>query len=156
MKKLALAALAVVVLVAGVLAFVLTRGDDHDNGQAALMVAARTGAVDFFSLDYRHADDDVDRVLALATGKFKTQYAAQRKQIVDGVVKKKLVVTAAIPEDGAALEFLSARKAQVLVAVDVTTSATTGSAATPDRYRTRVELTRVGDKWLISGLNQVG
>jgi len=140
---------------AGTAAFLELRSDDGvDPG---MVVVARQEATNFFSLDHRHADEDVDRVLALATGTFKKEYAAQRKQIVDGVTEKKLVVTADIPDDGAAVEFYDDDEARMLVAVDVTTTgASSTSEPTENRYRTRVLLTKVGDKWLVSGLNQVG
>lgn len=123
-----------------------------DEGAVAV---AREQARNFFSLDYRHADADVDRVLSLATGDFKKQYAAKKDEVAAGVEKKKLVVTATIPDDGSAVEYLHQNRAQVLVAVDVTTKAG-GGAAEAARYRTRIELTRVDDSWLVSGVNQVG
>lgn len=128
------------------------QGGDVDPG---MLVAARTQATNLFSLDYRHADADVDRVLALATGKFKTQFASQRQQVVDGVTKKKLVVTATIPRDGAAVEFADGDRGQVLVAVDVSTKTSRG-ATTTDRYSTRIKLTRVQGHWLVSDLLKVG
>jgi Mce-associated membrane protein len=137
----------------GTYAFLHRGSEDPD---AAILVAARQGATDFFSLDYRHAGADVDRVLALATGSFKKQYAAQRTQIVDGVTSKKLVVTAVIPADGAGIEYRDPAHAQVLVAVDVTTAASASTGSSVQRYRARVLLTRVQGQWLISGLNQVG
>jgi Mce-associated membrane protein len=127
---------------------------EHDLAPG-MLVAAKLEAKYFFSLDYRHADEDVDRVLALATGSFKKDYAARRKEVVDGVVKKKLVVSATVPQDGAGLEYLQGNRGQVLVAVDVTTTTSSG-ASTVNRYRTRVFLTRVKDRWLVSDLNQVG
>jgi Mce-associated membrane protein len=132
---------------------VFHHGDDDPD--AAILVAARQGATSFFSLDYRHAGADVDRVLALATGSFKKQYAAQRTQIVAGVTAKKLVVTAVIPAGGAALEFRDPTHAQVLVAVDVSTGTSSGTP-TVQRYRSRVLLALVRGHWLLSGLNQVG
>lgn len=128
------------------------QGRDVDAG---MLVVARTQATNFFSLDYRHADKDVDRVLALATGKFRREYAARRQEVVAGVTKKKLVVTAAIPRDGAAVELADGDHGQVLVAVDVSTG-TVGGAATTNRYRTRIVLTRVNGRWLVSDLSQVG
>ncbi|MCW2787097.1 MAG: hypothetical protein JWP74_3614 [Marmoricola sp.] len=132
-------------------------GNGVDPG---MLVTARQEATNFFSLDYRHADADVARVLASATGTFKKQYAARRTEVVDGVTSKKLVVTATIPKDGAAVEFFDKTRGQVLVSVDATTSTgTTGANAgtnSVDRYRTRILLTKVGGHWLVSGLDQVG
>jgi len=119
------------------------------------VLAGRQEAVAFFSLDYRHADRDIERVLSQATGSFKTQYAAKRADLARKLLASKLVLTATAPADGSALEYLDGDTAHVLVAVDVTTR--TGSrASTQSRYRTRVELTRVGDRWLTTAVNQVG
>lgn len=119
------------------------------------LVAARQGAADFFSVDYRHADRDIDRVLARATKPFKQEYAAKRSELTRQIVARKVVLTAAVPDDGAALEYLHGDRARVLVAVDVTTKVG-ASGAEQSRYRTRVGLSRVGDSWLINAVNQVG
>jgi Mce-associated membrane protein len=135
-------------------------GGGNDGVDAGMLVSARQEATKFFSLDYRHADADVARVLALATGTFKRQYAARRTEVVSGVTSKQLVVSATIPKDGAAVEFFDKTQGQVLIAVDVTTTtgATGATAGTNsvDRYRTRILLTKVGDRWLVSGIDQVG
>jgi Mce-associated membrane protein len=135
-------------------------GGDDNAVDPGMLVTARQEATNFFSLDYRHADADVARVLASATGTFKKQYAARRTEVVNGVTTKKLVVTATIPKDGAAVEFFDKTHGQVLVAVDATTTtgATGANAGTNavDRYRTRILLTKVGSHWLVSGLDQVG
>ncbi|MBO0841695.1 MAG: hypothetical protein J2O46_00805 [Nocardioides sp.] len=145
-------ALALVLLVAANVVVRLRAG--HDDGQAARVVAQQT-ATDFFSLSYQHPAKDVDAVLALSTGSFKKQYAAKRSDIVDSVTKNKLVVKATVPGDGAALEYLAKRSAQVLVAVDV--HSTSNSDASDSRYRTRIKLAKQDDgDWLVSGLEQVG
>ena len=135
-------------------------GRGNKGVDPGMLVAARQEATNFFSLDYRHANADVSRVLALATGTFKRQYAARSAEVVSGVTSKQLVVTATIPTDGAAVEFFDKTHGQVLVGVDVTTTTgTTGANAgtnAVDRYRARILLTKVGDHWLVSGLDQVG
>lgn len=145
-------ALALVALVAANVVVRLRAG--HDDGRAPRVVAQQA-ATDFFSLSYQHPGKDVDAVLALSTGTFKKQYAAKRSDIVDSVTKHHLVVTAKVPSDGAALEYLSEKAAQVLVAVDVHSKSS--STASDSRYRTRVKLARQDDgDWLVSGLEQVG
>ncbi|MFL6174777.1 MAG: hypothetical protein ACJ716_17945 [Marmoricola sp.] len=145
--------LAVLVLALLATAFVLRpAGRDVDPG---MLVAARQETKNFFSLDYRTASADVDQVLALSTGKFKREYSSRRKEVIDGVTGKKLVVSASIPRDGAAVELVDGDHGRVLVAVDVTTTPS-GAAATTNRYRARILLTRVDGRWLVSDLNQVG
>ncbi|CAB4734705.1 MAG: hypothetical protein F2667_14750 [Actinobacteria bacterium] len=129
------------------------RGDDGlDAGAVAV---ARQAATNFFSLDHRHIDDDVQRMLDLATGDFADSYDEQSAALRTAVVDKQLVVTASLPEGGTATEYLGGDTAQVLVAVDVRTRAR-GGAVEDTRYRTRVVLTRVDDGWLVSGFEQVG
>ena len=145
--------LAVLVLALLATSFVLRpSGREADPG---MLVAARQQAKNFFSLDYRHADADVDRVLALSTGKFKKEYASRRKEVIAGVTSKKLVVTASIPREGAAVELVDGNHGQVLVAVDVSTGTVTGPT-TQNRYRARILLTRLDGRWLVSDVNQVG
>lgn len=124
---------------------------DIDHGAA---VTARQQAINFFSLDHRHIDDDLDRVLALSTGEFKQQYAQQRERVKDGVTKQKLIVSATVPDGATAVEYQHDDAAKVLVAVDATTKGKTESET--NRYRVRVALRRVEDRWLVSEINQVG
>lgn len=126
----------------------------EDLDQGAVEVA-RTQAKTFFSLDHRDPETSIDEMLELATDDFRESYEARRDQVVKNLVEKKIVVTASVPEDGAAVEFLSGDRAEVLVAVDVTT-ASGSSGSESQRYRTRVELSRVDGEWLMSAINQVG
>lgn len=128
------------------------RGDD---GKAAALTAGRSAAVLFFSLDQNHVRANVDQLLARSTGSFKKEYAAQRGRLESQVRAKQLTVTASVANNGTALEFLSPVRAQVLVAVDTTTRIP-GGHSEKSAYRTRVVLSRVGDRWLVSGLEQVG
>lgn len=127
------------------------RRESLDNGALAV---AKQEATNFFSLDHRHAEDDVDRVLSLATDPFKSQYAAKRDEVVAGVTSKKLVVTATLPEDGTAVEYFTETKAQVLVSVDATTRQEKGEET--QRHRTRIKLEKIDGRWLVSGIETVG
>ena len=127
------------------------RRESVDNGALAV---AKQEAKNFFSLDHRHAEEDVDRVLSLATEPFKSQYAAKRDEVVAGVQDKKLVVTALLPDDGTAIEYFTEDRAQVLVSADVTTEQR-GDEET-QRHRTRIKLEKVDGRWLVSGIETVG
>lgn len=127
--------------------------DRRSDDRAALAVA-REGAQSFFSLDHRQVEQDVDAVLALATGTFRDEYSAKREAVIADVRKRQVVVTATIPEDGAALEFLGANDAQVLVSVDVRSQS--AEDVQDSRFRTRMTLQKVEGEWLVSGVEQVG
>lgn len=138
---------ALVALLATSLVLWLGERRSLDDGAA---VVARQEAMNFFSLDYRNAYEDLDAVLALATGDFKAEYAAQRDKLAESLAAQKVVMTAEVPENGTAIEFQADLRAAVLVAVDVTS----GSATS--RYRARLHLTKVDNRWLVSGIDQVG
>ena len=80
------------------------RGDD---GRGSASTTARTAAVTFFSLDHDHASANVDRLLAMSTGAFKSDYAKQRAALTKQVQDKQLTVTARVPQNGIALEFFA-------------------------------------------------
>lgn len=130
------------------------RGSDRS---AAASTTARTAASTFFTLDAADVNATVDAMLALSTGEFRTDYEAQRDRLVEEVESKGLKVSAAVPDNGAALEFLDGDRAQVLVAVDATTTLPDGGTET-NNYRVRVRLSWVDDEaaWRVSGLEQVG
>lgn len=144
-----------VVLIGLLAASALLWWQGREQLDPAPVAVAKEEAANFFSLDHRSAQEDVDRVLSLATGDFKKEYASKADEIVDGVVAKKLVVTAGVPREGAGIEYLDESSARVLVAVDVSTTNSSGERE-DNRYRTRVKLELVDDVWLVSGLEQVG
>ena len=112
-------------------------------------------ARDFFSLDHRTLKADMDKVLSRATGEFEAQYEKQSADLRKAVQQKKLVLTARVPDDGAAVEYLGRDSAWVLVSVDVHTESA-GASPQDSRYRTRVVLDKDGGRWLVSRFERVG
>jgi Mce-associated membrane protein len=129
--------------------------DRGDDGRGSASTTARIAAVTFFSLDHDHPSASIDRLLAMSTGGFKSDYAKQRTTLEKQVQSKQLTVTARVPDNGTALEYLSPTRSQVLVAVDTTTALTNGRDE-KGSYRIRVVLSKVDSKWLVSDLEQVG
>jgi Mce-associated membrane protein len=141
-------------LVAWSTVLVVDRRNDDDLDQGAVEVA-RQQAKNFYSLDYRHIEKDIETLLDLSTDEFKEKYAVKQSKLVEAIVKNKVVETATVPEDGAAVEYLAGDRAQVLVAVDVTiASGSRGSERS--RARTRIKLSRIDGDWLVSDILQVG
>ena len=129
--------------------------DRGDDGRGSASTKARTAAVTFFSLDHDDASANIDRLLRMSTGRFKSDYAKQRTTLEKQVQSKQLSVTARVPSNGTAMEFFSPTRSQVLVAVD-TTTATANGRSEKGSYRIRVVLSKVDSTWLVSGLEQVG
>lgn len=129
--------------------------DAEGRGPAALAVdTARRAAAGYFTLDHRHLAEDMKRVLPIATGRFRDLYTAEVDRLRPEILRRGLVLVAAIPPDGTATEYLTASLADVLVAVDVTQTSADGTRHV-DYYRTRVSLRRSGVRWLVTGLDKV-
>ena len=126
------------------------RSDDD----GAIGVAERA-VRNFHGLDYREPEESYDRVMELATGKFERQFKELFPELKKELLEKKLTLSADIPDNGSALEYLSEDEAQVLVAVDLTTTATNGQSETR-LQRARVVLRWVDDEWRVSDLQDVG
>ncbi len=125
----------------------------EDDVEGRAVVAARRAARTYFTLDHRHVERDMDAMRALGTDSFVASYDAGAAALADRVAERRLRLSAALERDGAATELLLADRAQVLVTLDVTTTAPTGRRTAP--YRTRVVLDLVGGDWLVAALEEV-
>ncbi len=111
----------------------------------------------FNGLSYEDPEGSVQRVLDQATGKFKADYAEFSEEVVKNLVDKKLTLSADIPDDGIALEYLGEDEARVLVAANVTTTAANGASDTTiQRARVILEWNEDDEEWLVSDLQEVG
>ncbi|MGA8256632.1 MAG: hypothetical protein WB767_08670 [Nocardioides sp.] len=128
---------------------------DAGSQVAEARAVAEEAATAFFSLDHRQVEADIAAARELMTEEFGVEYEREAASLQREVVMKMLVLTPSLLDDGTATESFSDDAAQVLVSVDVTTTAP-GDVTDEARYRTRVALVRSGDTWLVSGLDQVG
>lgn len=126
-------------------------GGNTAAGRAA--ARAEMAATTYFTLDYRTVDADMDKMRALGTAAFAADYDAEAGPLARRVVRQRIVLTATVPREGVATEYLTADVAQVVVAVDVATRRD-GSRST-STYRTRVTLERSGDTWLVDAIDEV-
>ena len=124
---------------------------DGTAGQA--VVAARTAATTYFTLDHRDVRADMDAMRRLGTPEFREDYDAGAAALVERITEQRLVLSAALPRDSTATESLATDRATVLVAVDVRTARPGADRTT--RYRTRVALDLVDGEWLVSALDEV-
>jgi Mce-associated membrane protein len=149
-----LAVLAVLLAAASAVLWVGTRSTAADAARRAdALTAARQEAVNLTSQDYHTVDADLGRMADGATGQLRAdleQRVAETKQ----VVLKNRAVARGVPVD-AGLITMNGDQAAAIVAVDSTVSSA-GGAPTTRRYRFQLDLSRVGNRWLVANLTAVG
>ncbi len=121
----------------------------NDNAEREMFVqAARQGALNLTTMDWEHADRDVQRVLDSATGAFREDFAQRSQPFVDVVKKARSRSEGAITET--ALESQSPDTAQVLVSARVAITNAGAAEQEPRRWRMRISVQKVGDEMKIS------
>ncbi|GAA5147722.1 hypothetical protein GCM10023340_20560 [Nocardioides marinquilinus] len=129
-------------------------GDWQRGSAGQAVVAAQRAASQYFTLDHRRVEQDMDRMRALGTEEFVAGYDDGARALASKVRTGRLSLSARLPQGGVATEYLTSDRAQVLVAVDVTTTAPRRETRRT-RYRTRIVLERVEDRWLVDDLDEV-
>lgn len=152
------AVLAVLALLLGAVVVWLSAQGRQAQAEAdereAVLLAARTHALNLMSLDHRTIEADLRRILTTSTGAARAEYEAGaaklRKTTLDGKVVQEGVVRAA------GLVSLSGANARVLVVAD-TQIRWDGSAAAPQErfYRWAMDLVRERGLWLVAKAVQV-
>ncbi|CQD17720.1 Mce protein [Mycolicibacterium farcinogenes] len=90
----------------------------HEQQRRAMFVdTARAGATNLTSIDWEHAEDDVQRVLDISTGKFYDDFERRSKSFLEVVKQIKSKSVGTVTSSG--LESYSNDKANVLVSVTV-------------------------------------
>lgn len=119
--------------------------------QRELMVRiGRQGALNLTTIDWQHADADVQRILDSATGTFYDDFSHRSKPFIDVVKKAQSKSVGTITEAG--LESQSGSEAQVLVAVSVKTSNLGAAEQDPRHWRMRVIVQKVGNDMKVSNV----
>jgi Mce-associated membrane protein len=115
-----------------------------------LVQVGRQGALNLTTIDWQHADTDIQRILDSATGTFYDDFSKGSKPFVEVVKKAQSKSLGTITEAG--LESQSGDEAQVLVAVSVHTSNLGAAEQDPRHWRMRMSLQKIGDEAKISNV----
>jgi len=115
-----------------------------------LIQVGRQGALNLTTIDWRHADADIRRILDSATGEFYEDFSKRSKPFIELVQKAQSNSVGTVTDAG--LESQSGDQAQVLVAVSVKT--TSLAAAEPDsrHWRMRLSVQKIGSDAKISNV----
>jgi Mce-associated membrane protein len=113
----------------------------------------RQGALNLTTIDWEHAEADVQRVLDSATGTFYDDFQNRAAPFVEVVKQAQSKSVGTIAEAG--LESASSDEAQVLVAVTVNTSNAGAPQQEPRAWRMRLTVTKAGDDAKVSNVEFV-
>jgi Mce-associated membrane protein len=121
--------------------------------QSQLLQAARQGALNLTTIDWQHAEGDMQRILDGATGQFRDEFASRSQPFIDVVKQAKSTSVGTITEAG--LESEEGGHARVLVAVAVKTSTAGAPEQDPRAWRMRITVQKDGDQAKVSNVEFV-
>jgi Mce-associated membrane protein len=121
--------------------------------QSQLLQAAKQGALNLTTIDWQHAEGDMQRILDGATGQFRDEFAARSQPFIEVVKQAKSTSVGTITEAG--LESEEGGHARVLVAVAVKTSNAGAPEQDPRAWRMRITVQKDGDQAKVSNVEFV-
>ncbi|MQA84390.1 MAG: hypothetical protein GEV03_07155 [Streptosporangiales bacterium] len=121
--------------------------------QAALH-AARQEAINLLTLDYRTVDQDVNRVLNGATGRFRDEFASRTADLEKFMSQAKSTSQGQVQSAG--VVSIDDDSAEVLVVADQTVRGEQSKQPLSRHYRLSMGLERHGERWLVSKIGYVG
>ncbi|MDG4668138.1 Mce protein [Mycobacterium sp. 236(2023)] len=132
-----------------------TYHDQHvaDQQEAAYLQTARQGALNLTTIDWQHADTDIARILDVSTGQFRDDFSA-RAQDFTTVVKQTQSRTEGTIVD-AGIESETPTGAQVLVAINVTSTQGNQPEQRSRGWRMRILVERDGENAKIANVEFV-
>lgn len=138
---------------AGWLGYHAYRSHQASEQRHLFVQIARQGALNLTTIDWQHADGDVQRILDSATGTFYDDFSKRSQPFVDVVKKVKSKSVGTITEAG--LESESREAAQVLVAISVKTALADAPEQNPRAWRMRITVRKVGSDVKVSDVEFV-
>jgi Mce-associated membrane protein len=122
-------------------------------GQEQALATARQAAVNLTTVSPTTAAQDLQRVIAGATGTFRDQYAQQEKTIEQVITASQ--VTSTSQASSAGLVSYTSDSAVALVAISANVRNKQTPNGQPRMYRMRITLKRMNADWLVSSMEFV-
>lgn len=119
------------------------RTQQSEDLRAMYVQVGRQGAVNLTTIDWQHADADVQRILGTATGTFYDEFSQRAQPFIDVVKQVQSVSVGTVTAAG--LESSTDTDAQVLVAVSVQTTVGEEQQQTGRAWRMRISVQQTGD-----------
>jgi Mce-associated membrane protein len=153
-ERLALVAgqIAVVVLagLVGWLGFSAHEGHTAEAERSLFLQVARQCAMNLSTIDYEHADADVQHILDSATDTFNHNFSHRLKAYADNIKQARSKLVGTVNEAG--LEPQAGDQGQVLVAVTVKRSTPETGEEQPQFWRMRITVQKTGDRAKVSNV----
>lgn len=121
---------------------------EEDQFRALLIQIGKQAAVNLTTIDYEHAERDVQRILDSATGEFREDFKNRSGPFIDIVKKVQSKSVGTVTEAG--LESMNPQEGRVLLAVTVKSSSRGSPDEKPRYWRMRVTVGREGDEAKVS------
>jgi Mce-associated membrane protein len=134
----------------GWLGFRSHQSHQDDAQRQQFLQIGRQCALNLTTIDFQHAEGDVQRVLDSATGQFYDQFSKRKQPFIDVLKKAQSKSVGTITEAG--VESESADKAQVLVAVSIKTTNLGVEDPAPRQWRMRITVEKSGSETKISNV----
>lgn len=125
----------------GVLGYRAYQGHRAEQQRTLFVTVAKQAAVNLTSIDYRHAETDVQHILEVSTDGFHDDFASRSQSFIDVVKKAQSTTEGAVAEAG--VESMSGDEARVLVAVTVMSSNRGVTEPQPRYWRMRLTVNKV-------------
>jgi Mce-associated membrane protein len=153
-----IAGLILVVALAGLtgwLGFRTYQSHKADEQQKLFLAVGKQGALNLTTIDWQHADADVQRILDSATGTFYDDFQKRAQPFVEVVKQAQSKSVGTIAEAGLEPQSITDNGAQVLVAVTVKTSNAGAPDQAPRAWRMRITVQKMGDDAKVSNVEFV-
>ncbi|MGB3771068.1 MAG: hypothetical protein WBF79_05225 [Rhodococcus sp. (in: high G+C Gram-positive bacteria)] len=137
----------------------VTALSDHRQTRATVeleqryLQVARQGVLDLTTISAGTVDEDVARVTAASTGKFRDEFAARLDDFVAVVQQANVTATGSVTAAG--IETMTDSRATVLVAATSSVSNSSGAVDEPRIWRIRVSLEREDQRVALSDVEFV-
>lgn len=115
-----------------------------------VLQAARSGVVDLTSFDHLTIDDDIAQIRRVATGDLLDESVAELEAQRERFTEVQAVVGTEVI--GAAVTRADDATGTVLLVIQATQRSTADERPQVVKYRIQVELQKVDDRWLLSGI----
>ena len=150
---LGLAAVVVLAALCGWLGFRAYQSHTAAAERNLYLQVGRQAALNLTTIDFEHADEDVQRVLDSSTGTFYDDFEARSQPFKEVVKQAKSKSVGTIAEAG--VETVNEDGAEVLVAVTVRTSNAGAAEQEPRAWRMRITVQKVGDEAKVANVRFV-